>query len=411
MTDNTRQAAEKAGGYVKREMPFLDPETLEDYMELRGIRIYYNVVSKRMMIDGLPCENREFLDDNLPTMLFSELQGHFRGCTLELITGYLNIIMSRHTINPIVERLTFETPDGTDHIAKVYDILGLGEGDELSRTLVKKWLMQCIAMQRNSIDEPFGADGVLCLTGPQGIGKTSFFRRLSMYPEYFKEGVAIDFRDKDTYIRALGGWICELGEVESTLRRDIEKLKAFITQSVDEYRKPYGRSDIRCARHTSLCATCNSSEYLIDITGNRRFWTVPVKRIDLKALSELDVPKLWAQVQKELGEDSQSFRLSTDEQRALIERNRPHEKPLPAQSEITDILSDTGGASYRVLEKLMTVSEFKQQNEILRPYSVQQIATALTRLGIESVIIRENNKTRRVRKLPYRLYDKYNYNK
>ena len=404
-----KEAARKAGGVDKTAKPYLDADILEEYLRQRGCRIYYNVISRRMVISGMPEENPEFIADNLPVILASELREYFRGCNTESVMSFLNIIMSRDPINPVLSRLSFEKEDDIDRITQLYYILGIPEEDELSRVLVKKWLMQCIAMQYNNVEEPFGAEGVLCLTGNQGIGKTSFFRTLAMFPEYFKEGMAIDFKDKDTYIRALSGWICELGEVESTLKKDIEKLKAFITQPVDEYRKPYGRSDIRTARHTSLCATCNSTEFLIDPTGNRRFWTIPVQRIDLKALSELNVPKLWVQVKRELGDDIQSFRLTLEEQKALMKRNSQHEKPLAAQLEVADILSDTGSASYRVLEKYMTVSEFKAQNESLRYYSVQQISQALTKLGVEGVRKREKGKICRVRMLPYKVYDKFDY--
>ena len=132
----------------------------------------------------------------------------------------------------------------------------------MSRALIKKWLWQSISLLHNSPSEPFGADGVLVITGKQGIGKTSLFRKLALKPQFFKEGVALDFRDKDSYIRALSCWIAELGEIETTFRADVERLKAFLTQSVDEYRKAYGRGDIRSVRRTSLCGTSKENWHL-----------------------------------------------------------------------------------------------------------------------------------------------------
>ena len=72
----------------------------------------------------------------------------------------------------------------------------------------------------------------------------------------------------------------EDAEVETSLRTDPERLKAFITAERDEFRLPYARSDTVSARRTSLSATCNSQEFLTDPTGSRRFWTVPVEKID-----------------------------------------------------------------------------------------------------------------------------------
>ena len=72
------------------------------------------------------------------------------------------------------------------------------------------------------------------------------------------------------------------------------------------------------ARRTSLIATCNSQEFLTDPTGSRRFWTVPVEKIDLKALKEFDVDQYWAQMYRIFTEEGEScFRLTAEEQQLL----------------------------------------------------------------------------------------------
>lgn len=74
-------------------------------------------------------------------------------------------------------------------------------------------------------------------------------------------------------------------------------LKAFVTNSVDHYRLPYGRSDVVSPRITSLCATCNSDRYLIDPTGNRRWWSVPFSRqVPREELEHLNARQLWGQI-------------------------------------------------------------------------------------------------------------------
>jgi len=253
--------------------------------------------------------------------------------------------------------------------------------------------------------DAYGADGLLCLIGYQGIGKTSFFRNLAIKQEFFYEGKYLDFRDKDTTRRACSTWICELGEVESTLKSDIEKLKAFVTDPIDMYRLPYGRADVRLARRTSLCATCNSQEFLIDPTGNRRFWSVPVERIDLDALTKLDSLQLWAQVDEKTRHNRQGFRLTRDEQADLAIRNNEHEKPLKAESEIRDILAaaERDSDKYRVVK--ITVSEFKACYESLKNYSAEQLGRALSKLGIDAEKPeRQDGKIVRFRDLPVRVH-------
>lgn len=414
MTNSSNQATGGAGVAWEEcnydfygNKKYFTPKMLEAYLDSKLRVVKMNDITKQIDVGGMEEENAEYLLANLPALLYSELQGRYKGCTMHTVSAYLDILASRYAYNPVKMLLDdYYTWDGEDRLPALYDILGIGENDSFSRVLIHKWLRQCIALQYNEFDRPFGADGVLVLMGPQGIGKTSFFRKLALVPDFFKEGVTIDFRDKDTFIRATSCWICELGELESTLRKDVEKLKAFITQSLDEYRLPYARSSVRTLRRTSLCGTCNSDEFLIDRSGNRRFWSVPVTRIDLDALESFDAVQLWKQIQAQvLREGVQSFRLTAEEQRQLAERNTRHEKKLKAQAEIEDILNDTTTRYYRVVTEYMTVSQFKEyHSDMLRSYTVQQIGQVLDRLGYPTELKKIDGKKKRLRLLPRREY-------
>ncbi len=72
---------------------------------------------------------------------------------------------------------------------------------------------------------------------------------------YFGEGRTYDPRNKDSQIECTSKWICELGEIGSTMKKDIDSLKAFLTSSTNEYRLPYGKTALRYARMTSFCGT------------------------------------------------------------------------------------------------------------------------------------------------------------
>ena len=188
--------------------------------------------------------------------------------------------------NPVLELLERARWDGKDRLEELFSILSLPRGDTLSRILISKWLMQSVAMARNQHPGAYGADGLLVLNGGQGIGKTTLVKKLGMRPDLYKLGQWLDVKDKDTFRRCTSAWIVELGELETTLRSDLERLKAFITAERDEYRLPYGRADRVLVRRTSLIATCNTERFLIDPTGSRRFWTVPLDTIDLDALGD-----------------------------------------------------------------------------------------------------------------------------
>ena len=381
------------------------PDVLEDFLNSRKMEVKWNEITKAIDFKGRGFigQAQEHIGANIVHLLYSELQGCYKRCTLDTIAGYLNIVATRNIYNPVVELLAETKWDGQDHITELCDIIGIDEDDELSRTLVKKWLMQSIAMLQNNIEAPFGADGVLVLQGEQGTGKTSLFKRLAIRREFFKDGVTLNFSDKDTTIRATSCWIAELGEIESTtLKSDVERLKSFITAEVDEYRRPYARGDTKSARHTSFCGSCNNIDFLSDQTGNRRFWTVESSgKIDFQQLTPEKVKQIWAQANALLHEGGlQSFRLTDSERNALAARNSSHTVKMKGEAEIEDLLNSSG--KHKMAYREMTITEWKGLHiDVLRPYTVNQIGRVLDKLGVEMKTKKVNGKVAKVRLLPY----------
>jgi predicted P-loop ATPase len=275
----------------------------------------------------------------------------------------------------------------------------IAEDDKLSKTLIYKWLWQNLSMLRNKKDNNFGADGLLVLKGGQGIGKTSFARKMALKDYFFGESLTLDIRDKDTVLRALSCWIGELGEIESTFKSDINAVKGFISLSTDKVRVPYGREADDIPRRTSFIGTCNSDEYLIDETGNRRYWTVPInERIDLEALGRFDALQLYLQINEQAKNNIQGFRLTWEENQQLAERNGQHEKLIKGEHEIKDILYTAERDELKFEE--MTVMEFKELYSVLRNYSGEQIGRALKKHGIEAEKKRINGTQGRYARLP-----------
>ncbi|MCD6381805.1 MAG: hypothetical protein J7L43_02405 [Candidatus Aenigmarchaeota archaeon] len=171
------------------------------------------------------------------------------------------------------------------------------------REILEKWFIQCIAVwdyerttPRQDAKEKF--ESVLVLQGKQGIQKTKFFSALLPKDKehYIKTGAMLNPSDKDSLMQNTSYGIVELGELESTFNKsDIGALKAFLSNSWDEYRVPYGKTASRNKRCTSFCGSVNESGFLRDPTGARRFWVLPVQRIDFKAFESIDKDLLWGQ--------------------------------------------------------------------------------------------------------------------
>lgn len=65
---------------------------------------------------------------------------------------------------------------------------------------------------------------------------------------------------------------------------EVARVKAFLTSREDRYRPPFGRATVTVRRSGLIVATTNREDFLCDPSGNRRFWVVPVGRIDLDRL-------------------------------------------------------------------------------------------------------------------------------
>jgi len=141
-------------------------------------------------------------------------------------------------------------------------------------------------------------DSVLILNGPQGIGKSTFFAKLA--GDWFSDSLTLtDMKDKSGAEKLQGYWILELGELNGMRKTDVETVKSFITRVDDKYRASYG---INVESHPRQCIIVGStnaeSGFLRDITGNRRFWPVPIQGGSKKKswqMSIYDVEQIWAE--------------------------------------------------------------------------------------------------------------------
>lgn len=89
-------------------------------------------------------------------------------------------------------------------------------------------------------------------------------------------------------------WVVELAELAALNKSDVLKAKKFITETVDQFRPPYGRHTVRRPRQCVIIGTTNDDKYLKDTTGNRRYWPVPVHAIDIAGLRSVR-DQLWAE--------------------------------------------------------------------------------------------------------------------
>ena len=119
-------------------------------------------------------------------------------------------------------------------------------------------------------------DDVPILIGiKQGEGKSTLVRWLAIDDQYYGE---INIIEGQQAIEQLQGkWICEIGElIALTKNKEQEAVKAYIARAVDSYRKPYERNVSDFPRRCIFIGSTNDSQFLIDKTGNRRYYPIEV---------------------------------------------------------------------------------------------------------------------------------------
>lgn len=349
-----------------------------------GIQVRRNLITGKVVITGMPGQySREEAVNTLPVFLMDKLRMvGVKGVSKTAIIDYLGNIADESRFNPVVDMLETTQWDCQPRFPELLRIIGIPPGS-LYSALVRKWLIQTAALAHNKTGESLAAEGVLTLQGPQGIGKTLLIRRLAVREEWLAEGVSLDMKDKDSILRATASWIAELGELDSTLRREQTALKAFITSPSDRVRAPYAREATDRPRRTSFAATVNPENFLRDETGDRRFWVVPVCNIDLQTLISLPGEwfiQLWAEIYAFWKMFPQGFRLTGEERGQLDKSNQSYREMLPGEEEILQAFN------WELPIELwgqFTPAEIKQflfRNERI---TAQQIGRALAKLARE----------------------------
>lgn len=247
------------------------------------------------------------------------------------LPAHLIYISDKSRYHPAQDFIESKPWDGVSRIQSLLDTIETPKKD-LSDRLIYRWLLSCVAALY--LPNGIASEGALVFQGAQKVGKTYWLLKLmpEPYRHLVKEGVSVNVDNKDDIMQATNIWIAELGEIASTFKKsDIDSLKNFITRSIDEYRVPFGRFSRRLPRRTIFYGSVNAQYFLADDTGNRRFWVVPVTKIDYE--HTIDMQQLWAEIKVHF-DRGESYRLTGDEQNMLNDSNRDHEQTDPIEEMI-----------------------------------------------------------------------------
>jgi putative DNA primase/helicase len=328
-------------------------ENLEHLLAEGGFSPRFNVIKKRIEIrhdDGFPASMNEIAS-------FAQLHGY----GTNWLYSYVDEIAARRPYNPVGEWISSKPWDGVDRLEDLYRTVRERPDYPpcLKKILLYRWLLSLTAAAIS--DKRFRTRGVLTLQGPQAIGKTSWIAVLLpaglMRNEFVKLDHHLDPANKDSVLGAVSHLLVEIGELDSSFKKDVARLKGFLTSDCDKLRRPYGRDESEYDRRTVFAATVNEETFLVDATGNSRWYTIAVDGLDFD--HQIDMQQVHAQLAVDLKAGAQWW-LTQDEERQLAAYNRRHRSVSAIAERIRDyidpdMIGDPNGIPKTAIEVLSAI--------------------------------------------------------
>lgn len=220
----------------------------------------------------------------------------------ERIYDAVALCSHKYTFNDVKSYLKSVEWDEVKRLDTLFvDYLG-AKDTPYTRAVIRKSLVAAVA---RAMTPGCKYDYMPILSGPQGLGKSTFLRLLGR--RWYSDSLT-SFEGKEASEMLQGIWINEIGELNGLSKSETNSVKQFLSRTEDIYREPYGKRTGNYPRRCVFFGTTNDTEFLKDRTGNRRFWPVdvglqPVTKsvfVDL----EREVDLIWAEayVYWQLGE-------------------------------------------------------------------------------------------------------------
>ena len=234
--------------------------------------------------------------DNDDANLRKYLEVNFKLTNRNNIADGLEIVTGATTHHPIRDYLDTLKWDGLKRIDTLLIDYLAATDNEYVRTVTRKTLVAAVAR----VYVPGTKfDSMLLPVGPQGIGKSTFFRLIAG-DDWYTEDLRMEHMKSKAGSEILQGkWVVEVGELAGLRKTEVEEVKSFLSRTVDRYREPYGRRASDRLRQCVIVGTTNAlGGFLRDQTGNRRFWPVAVGKN--ARLSPFDIngelrDQIWAE--------------------------------------------------------------------------------------------------------------------
>jgi len=356
-------------------------------------KIYRNEVNGYIFIDFYEKGRFVQLTDRERSSLFMQLQS----AGIKINDNLLDHILKSdfvELINPITRFFqSLHNWNGTDYISEyVNSCMTFIEPNEKNMLLIKKWLVGVVAC---ATSKTIVNDLCLIFKGAQGIGKSTWFKRLlPVELEEYYTTFNISDKSNDTALSIISSLILDMDELNDLSKREDSEVKQLISQKQFKIRKPYDRLPDTYYRFASFCGSVNEDTFLKDATGHRRYIVIDVKTLNFDAMRIYDKRKIWVQAVAMFKAGFQ-FWLSQEENAELSNSNKRYEVVTPEKELLTARFkpADKDGFTHRFnTSQLLQFLDIKKLDQ----RSIKNMKNALKENGFESYVYWIDGKSQRL---------------
>lgn len=312
---------------------------LENDADLRGIK--YNEMSSRIETEDLPWNDGTATWSDIHVACLADWIARkyaveFPSAKLRMAVDRVSFSRRYHPVRDYLSNLP--AWDGKPRLDRLLIDYLLADDDAYVREVTRKTLVAAVAR----VYEPgCKFDQMLVLVGPQGAGKSSLFNSLA--GKWFSDSLKMDMmnRIKEAGEQVQNKWIVEVGEMSGMKKADVETVKSFVSRRSDDYRDAFGHYANDHPRQCIIVGSTNAEEgFLRDVTGNRRFWPVRIRKEGRARTVNMPreiVDQIWAEA-KILYDTGEDLELSAEAEAKAADAQREAMEPDERQGIVEEFL-------------------------------------------------------------------------
>jgi predicted P-loop ATPase len=349
----------------------------------------YNVYTQQIQLgtgkDAKICEGKRSIE-----RYYLELARQNKRVSKDVAFDVVVQVARQNEYNPVTDYLDHVSknvaPAYIDRLATTYlrpEDAHLSE-PTLYDEMLRKTLIAAVA---RAYDEGCKFDNACVIIGDQGARKSTFWSVLG--GEFFSDALR-DINGKDSLQVLANSWIMEWAELEAiTNKKMAGDIKSFLSQSTDVYRVPYGKVAEKFKRRGIIVGTSNKTDgFLVDETGNRRFWCIKTSRsildpIDCEGLLE-ERDAIWSAACAAYDNgNGENLRLSKENQIVVNEENKEYIIDNPWKTVIQEFIERPQNHNRELTTEAVLTEAIEKPVERQNRYDQMQCANILKELGYE----------------------------